>query len=210
VARIDRVLRPGDAVAVPGATRFDLRNEAATPAVALGFALTAALARPGGVLRGLHVPGPTGQTIVWPAGVTVEPLATGSLGSLSSAPISVAVGRVALAPKAGLPLRTAEGIELFAVESGRLRLVAGGPATVFDHGRDRSAFPVNVSDFGGSAGQGVDLTLESSAAAVVDGGVVSLCNPDDVPAEVWVVTLQPAGTVPESLAPRPVAGPAQG
>jgi quercetin dioxygenase-like cupin family protein len=200
----ERVVRPGDAITVPAGAQLDLRNEADEPAVALGIALTATLARPGGVLAGVHArrPGDPESTLVWPLGVAVEPLVVGSLVSLPTDPITVTVGRAVLAPKAGLPPHPTAGIEVVAVASGRLRLAIDGHGSVVNSARPRVWPPRRDPIVGGAGGPGAEVVLEASEGAVIyEDAVVSLRNPDDAPVEAWVVTLSAAEPGPATPFP---------
>ena len=191
----DRVLLAGDAVVVPVGVHLQLRNESAAPAVALGIALTAAIAQPGGVLGGVRVAGQIREqmpVLDWPVGVTVEPLAADTAGSLPAGAISLTLDRATLGPRASLPPHAAAAVELLAVESGRLALKATGPVAVVDSGIGQAPAP-RAAAVGGLTGSSNGWGLTRAAGAVLYGGAVAvLRNPDETPVVVWVVTIAPA------------------
>jgi predicted ester cyclase len=191
----DHVLAPGDAVVVAGRARFELRNEAATLAVALVVAPSDDLARAGAVLQGGRVSGPARGRPGWPAGLTVATLAVAPAGALPPGPVAVAIGRATLGPRASLPPHAVAGVEFLAVASGRLGLVAMGLPAIVDQGDGLAPSP------SGSAGGGpqseVGLT-PGDAVALSGGAVAALRNVGTGPLVVWVVTISPAG---QGLAP---------
>ena len=188
-----RVLRPGDALVVPAGARFELGNDGQTPAVALAAALTAALVRPGAVLHAAWPPGAGREGLAgWPPGVTVRTLATGPVMSLPPGPLAVAVGRLTVAPGTALPPHAARGVELLAVESGRLGLAATAPSAVFDRGHASTPSPGGTEGIAPD-GSGSEAELTRAAAAALYGGAVaSLRAIGADPLVVWVVTVTPA------------------
>jgi quercetin dioxygenase-like cupin family protein len=139
----ETTVEPGDAIVVP-ATAPDLRNDGASPAVALGIALFAPVgegmaralaARNGGAAAArvlaleLAMIQQAGTMAALEPGVTVAPVASASVVALPAGPVRVGLGRAVLPTGTGLPGHRVPGVELLAVEEGTLRLdVVAGPA----------------------------------------------------------------------------------
>jgi predicted SnoaL-like aldol condensation-catalyzing enzyme len=114
-------LEAGDTLVLPDGSLYELRNDAAAPAVALAVTAFGPLPAigPGG---GLQVPTET-------SGVTRTVLAGGLSANLPRGEVRVAIGRATLAAWANLPAHQVGVAELIAVEAGDLTLTTTGGTT---------------------------------------------------------------------------------
>jgi predicted ester cyclase len=116
-----KFLKAGDAVVIPQGGRIAVRNDGAVPAVVL--AVVAAVPAPSeGPMAGAGGAKPTG--------VDHQILAGGPAANLPAGQATIAIGRVALASRAGLPSHMVGIAELALVESGTLALADSGRAWV--------------------------------------------------------------------------------
>lgn len=141
VPKTDATVSAGDALVVQHGAPA-VRNDAATPAEALGLALVqssgnASATHPlmtrngvpsvGGALALAMTTPAHHRTTVLQRGLTVRPLATAVARELPSGPIAIDVGRVLLVPHDSVPAHHVSGLQLLVVEAGTLDLGAAGP-----------------------------------------------------------------------------------
>jgi predicted ester cyclase len=162
-------LGPGDAVTVPPDVRLTVRNDGTVPAVEFAVVATGDVSVTESVM----------EHVVQPSGIKHEVLASGPMATLPTGEVTVAIGRVTLAPEAILPPHTVGAVELVAVEAGSM-VLAGGGAWV-------TALPGAVARRSGeariNAGRGVRTDRGTEVGYVAAG---------NSPLEIVLVTLTPA------------------
>jgi predicted ester cyclase len=127
----EAMAEPGDAIVLPLGVGA-VRNDGATPVMALGVALfappnldsigSAYVPSNGGAITGAApalalVLAGFADSRELPPGVIVEPIARMAVTTLPNGPVTVGLGRAVLPPGIGLPLRNVPGLALLAVEA---------------------------------------------------------------------------------------------
>ena len=117
----DILVGPGDTLMLSSGARYAIRNAGQTPAVALTLALFPWSAGASGEGR-----------FLWPTAglpdVTTQLLVEGVATDLPEGPVTIALGRVVLAPDAELAARGPRASRLVVVDAGILHLATGGGA----------------------------------------------------------------------------------
>ena len=113
-----------------------------------------------------------------PPGITVQILAGDLATSLGSGAVTIVLGQISLAPDANVSLSSAEGPILVAVEMAQLEAAVWGTAWIR-----------NSKDGMSVASHAALLTAENGML-LEPGGVVTLHNDDERPAQALVVTIQ--------------------
>jgi quercetin dioxygenase-like cupin family protein len=186
-------LGPEDRLVLPADATYRLGNPAREPVSVLAAALFPA--GPGAPrVDALFMPGVVGRSIppnvaaLWPAGVEAIPLLRAKLrGNLPSGPVTVAVGRITLAPLARLPRHIAPGSEVWTIAAGSGNLtLAWGDAEI----TAAPGSPVAIATVspGGAVGAAIPLAA-GGTVVLAPGSAADWRNAATTALDVVVLTL---------------------
>jgi hypothetical protein len=202
------VLEGGGMVGLPAGVPFVLHNPGTIRATALGASLlpsgeTLTLTAFEGENQrrmALFGPEPTagsfGQSTSLPEGVTVDLLGSGIATNIAPGPILLAIGRVALSSRAGVPPHEVTGAELMVIESGQGWLkMERGRARI----RRTEGAPISVEDLSNHPG-GVEVIIGPGGQAFLDLDALSSLHATDTAfgSTALILTVRPAPVTPRS------------